>query len=138
MPISQEVNMLYRHFLVSVRWGIKNTINFIFHNQLTCPGSYSLISGKAKYRHQDLLTCNVSNYQIKWSCGEIKSSSYNSTEYHEGLIFKSSCTCDCALYLYHREIKMIFGFGRWKSLTFSVTIIQCNFSSLSATQLIGL
>lgn len=50
--------------------------------------------------------------------------------YHKGLVFKSSYTYDCALYL--------FGFGRWKSLTFSVIIIQCNFSSLSATQLIGL
>lgn len=44
----------------------------------------------------------------------------------------------CVLDLYHREIKWYFGFGRWKSLTFSVIITHCNFSSLSTTQLIGL
>lgn len=138
MPISQEVNMLYRHFLVSVRWGIKNTINFHFPQPTNLPRIVQFNKWQNKIqtsRSSNLQCLQLPDQMVLWWNQVFIIQQHF---YHEGLIFKSSRTCDCALYLYHREIKMIFGFGRWKSLTFSVTIIQCNFSSLSATQLIGL
>lgn len=79
VPISQEVNMLYRHFLVSARWGIKNTINFHFPQPTNLPGIIYFTSSRTKSRHEDLLTCNVSNYQVKWSV--VKSSLHHTTEF---------------------------------------------------------
>lgn len=43
--------------------------------------------------------------------------------------FQASGTRGYALHLRHREIEMDFGFGRWASLTFSVTAVQCSSSS---------
>lgn len=129
--------MLCRHFLVSVRWGTENTISFHFPQPTNLPRIIYFNSGRAKHTRRSPNLCSVSNYQIKWSCGEIKFSSYNRISTQK-VNFLSSHILVIVRYIYTTGRFKWFLVWQMKSLTFSVTIIQCNFSSLSATQLIGL
>lgn len=58
---------LQTFFIISVRWGLGNTINSHCPQSVNLPGTMRVHGGRVKHRQGELLTCEVSNHQIRQS-----------------------------------------------------------------------